>query len=163
MVYLGSHCKTMVGCHEQMVIEWWFETMHAPFVSKWWFETIPVHHFYSALCLCVIHYTSGLLPNYIIIIIFMYPLNFCLVALRSLGYDNIPPACCRVNQPTSLASCIVALQQKASLPAPKTEMEWLDAPRVRIDVRRSFVLADTFREMRKPRFTYNKLLEVQGW
>ena len=60
----------------------------------------------------------------------------------------------------NLADCIKQLQQRASLPNPRTDEEWFELARTSIDVRRTHILEDTFHAMQKPRFDYNKLLKV---
>ena len=52
------------------------------------------------------------------------------------------------------------LQQKAVLPRPEKDEDWIDMPRTSIDVRHMHIIADTFREMKKPRFDVMKMLEV---
>lgn len=63
-------------------------------------------------------------------------------------------------QPSSFADCIDLLKQKANITIPTNDDEWSEIPRMCIDVRRDRVLADTLREMSKPRFDYTKLLKV---
>ena len=52
------------------------------------------------------------------------------------------------------------LQQKEGIPTPTNDYEWTGLRRMCIDVRREHVLADTLREMFKPRFDTTILLKV---
>ena len=44
---------------------------------------------------------------------------------------------------SSVAECICVLKERADIPTPKTDSDWLEAPRMCIDVRRTNVLVDT--------------------
>ena len=64
-------------------------------------------------------------------------------------------------QPTTLRECIISMQRKAGICIPQNAEEWLhDIPHMSIDVRRSHIVTDVFREMKKQRFDHNKLLTV---
>ena len=59
-----------------------------------------------------------------------------------------------------MIECIHTLKLKANLPTPQSDCEWLCIERTSIDVRRSHIIADTLRELRKPRFDIYKMLKV---
>ena len=67
---------------------------------------------------------------------------------------------CRDVEPDSLSNCIKILRDQANIPTPQCEEDWYILPRTNIDIRRSHILDDTFREMKKARFNFNQLLKV---
>lgn len=67
---------------------------------------------------------------------------------------------CRVVEPNSLINYIKILRQQANIPTPLCEEDWYILPRNSIDIRRSHILDETFREMKKTWFSSNRLLKV---
>lgn len=59
-----------------------------------------------------------------------------------------------------MKDAITLLQKKCGIVIPKNDQEWEGVPRMSIDVRREYVLADGLREAKKSRFEPAKLLKV---
>lgn len=66
----------------------------------------------------------------------------------------------RPNQLPWLTSCISALWEGVSFSMSQTDDEWFNTPSTSIDVRRSNILPDTLREMKKPRWNCTKLIKI---
>ena len=66
-----------------------------------------------------------------------------------------------VRDPTYLKDVVLLLQKRNGIKIPETEEEWADASRNNIFIRRSQVLQDGLKEVKKSRFNPTKLLNVR--
>ena len=66
-----------------------------------------------------------------------------------------------IRDPTCLKDVVLLLQKRNGIKIPETEEEWADASRNNICIRRSLVLQDSLKEVKKSQFNPTKLLNVR--
>ena len=65
-----------------------------------------------------------------------------------------------ISREPSKREMVEALQRECHMQFPQTEEDWAHVPRMAVQIRRSAVLQDSLKAVRKKRFDSSKLLEV---